>query len=325
METGDEIAIVGMACNFPGGEGIDNFWKVLEEGKNCTVEIPPERFNTEEWYDPDSNKPGKICTTRAALLNEFNTFDNHLFGINGVEAESMDPQQKLLLECTYKALEDAGVPVEAISGTKTGVFIGLMNRDFEIVRSKLVNEINHYAGTGSAMSIAANRVSFTFNLTGPSLTIDTACSSFLFALHYTLRAIKSGDCEAAICGGVNSIIDPRTFVSLSKAKLISPEGISKPFSKKADGYGRGEGCGVVFLKPLKRAMEDYSKIWGVINISAVNQNGRSITPITRPSQIEQEKLLRSIYGSRVDPSVVQYIEAHGTGTAVGDPTEAESL
>ncbi|OXB84643.1 UNVERIFIED_CONTAM: hypothetical protein H355_001120 [Colinus virginianus] len=193
METDDEIAIVGMACNFPGGEGIDNFWKVLEEGKNCTVEIPPERFNTEEWYDPDSNKPGKICTTRAALLNEFNTFDNHLFGINGVEAESMDPQQKLLLECTYKALEDAGVPVEAISGTKTGVFIGLMNRDFEIVRSKLVNEINHYAGTGSAMSIAANRVSFTFNLTGPSLTIDTACSSFLFALHYTLRAIKSGN------------------------------------------------------------------------------------------------------------------------------------
>ncbi|XP_065587490.1 phenolphthiocerol/phthiocerol polyketide synthase subunit C-like [Cyrtonyx montezumae] len=325
METGDEIAIVGIACNFPGGEGIDNFWKVLEEGINCTVEIPPERFNTAEWYDPDSNKPGKICTTRAALLNEFNTFDNHLFGINGVEAESMDPQQKLLLECTYKALEDAGVPVEAISGTKTGVFVGLMNRDFEIIKSKSVSEINHYASTGSAMSIAANRVSFTFNLTGPSLTIDTACSSFLFALHYTLRAIKSGDCEAAICGGVNSIMDPRTFVSLSKAKLISPEGMSKPFSKKADGYGRGEGCGVVFLKPLKKAMEDYSKIWGVINISAVNQNGRSITPITRPSQIEQEKLLRSIYGSHVDPSVVQYIEAHGTGTAVGDPTEAESL
>ncbi|XP_054129440.1 mycocerosic acid synthase-like [Melozone crissalis] len=325
IETADEVAIVGIACNFPGGDGIDNFWKVLVEGKNCTVEIPPERFNTKEWYDADGNKPGKICTTRAALLDEFNSFDNHLFGINNMEAERMDPQQKLLMECTYKALEDAGVPVESISGSKTGVFIGLMNRDYEIMASRAVNEINHYDGTGTAMSIAANRVSFTFNLTGPSLTVDTACSSFLFALHYALRAIKSGDCEAAICGGVNCIIDPRTFVSLSKARMISPEGISKPFSKKADGYGRGEGCGVVFLKPLKKAKEDYSKIWGVINISAVNQNGRSITPITRPSQIEQEKLLHSIYGSRVDPSVVQYIEAHGTGTAAGDPTEAESL
>ncbi|XP_065485919.1 mycocerosic acid synthase-like [Caloenas nicobarica] len=325
METGDEIAIVGIGCNFPGGDGIDNFWKVLEEGKNCTVEIPPERFNAKEWCDPDDNKPGKICTTRAALLDEFNSFDNHLFGISNTEAERMDPQQKLLIECTYKALEDAGVPVEAVSGTKTGVFIGLMNRDYEIVTSRAVSEINHYDGTGTAMSIAANRVSFTFNLTGPSLAIDTACSSFLFALHYAWRAIKSGDCEAAICGGVNCIIDPRTFVSLSKAKMISPEGISKPFSKKADGYGRGEGCGVVFLKPLKKAKEDYCKIWGVIHISAVNQNGRSITPITRPSRIEQEKLLRSIYETHVDPSVVQYVEAHGTGTTAGDGTEAESL
>nr|XP_013804714.1 PREDICTED: phthioceranic/hydroxyphthioceranic acid synthase-like [Apteryx mantelli mantelli] len=325
METGDEIAIVGIGCNFPGGEGIDNFWKVLEEGKNCTVEIPPERFNTKEWYDPDDNKPGKICTTRAALLNEFNSFDNHLFGINDLEAERMDPQQKLLVECTYKALEDAGVPVEAINGTKTGVFVGLMNRDYEIITSRAVSEINHYDGTGTAMSIAANRISYTFHLTGPSLAIDTACSSFFFALHYALRAIKAGDCEAAICGGVNCIIDPRTFVSLSKAKMISPEGISKPFSKMADGYGRGEGCGVVFLKPLKKAKEDYNKIWGVIRISAVSQNGRSITPITRPSQIEQEKLLRSVYQTHVNPSIVQYIEAHGTGTAAGDPTEAESL
>ncbi|KAM9575443.1 phthioceranic/hydroxyphthioceranic acid synthase-like isoform 1-T1 [Guaruba guarouba] len=325
IETADEIAIVGIGCNFPGGDGIDNFWKVLEEGKNCTEEIPPERFNVKEWYDPDENKPGKICTTRAALLDEFNSFDNHLFGITNMEAERMDPQQKLLIECTYKALEDAGVPVEAISGTSTGVFVGIMNRDYEIITSRVMTEVNHYDGTGLAMSIIANRVSFTFNLTGPSLTIDTACSSFLFALHYALQAIKSGDCEAAICGAVNCIIDPRTFVSLSKAKMISPEGLSKPFSKQADGYGRGEGCGVLFLKPLKKAKEDYSKIWGVINISAINQNGRFVTPITRPSQKQQENLLRRIYETRVDPSVVQYIEAHGTGTAAGDPTEAESL
>nr|XP_042702025.1 equisetin synthetase eqxS-like [Chrysemys picta bellii] len=323
--TGDEIAIVGIGCNFPGGEGIDNFWQVLVEGRNCTVEITPERFNTREWYDPDDNKPGKICTTQAALIDEFNTFDNKLFGINDVEAERMDPQQKLLLECTYRALEDAGVAMENISGSKTGVFVGLMNRDYEIISSRAVTEINHYDGTGAAMSIAANRISYTFNLTGPSLSIDTACSSFLFALHYGSQAVKQGDCEAALCGGVNCIIDPRTFVSLSKAKMISPEGMSMPFSKKANGYGRGEGCGVLLLKPLKKALEDHNRIWGVINISAVNQNGRSVTPITRPSQAAQEKLLRSIYLTHVDPSVVQYVEAHGTGTPAGDPTEAESL
>ncbi|XP_019363788.1 PREDICTED: uncharacterized protein LOC109291300 [Gavialis gangeticus] len=325
MEPGDEIAIVGIGCNFPGGEGIDNFWKVLVEGRNCTVEIPLERFDTKEWYDPDDNKPGKICTTQAALLDSFNTFDNKMFGINDLEAERMDPQHKLLLECTYRALEDAGIARETISGTKTGVFIGLMNRDYEILTSRAVTEINHYDGTGTAMSIAANRISYTFNLTGPSLAIDTACSSFFFALHYSMQAIKQGDCEAALCGGVNCIIDPRTFVSLTKAKMISSEGLSKPFSKKADGYGRGEGCGVVLLKPLKKAQEDYNKIWGVINVSAVSQNGRTVIPITRPSQIEQENLLRSIYSVHVEPSAVQYIEAHGTGTAVGDPTEAESL
>ncbi|XP_053120681.1 phenolphthiocerol/phthiocerol polyketide synthase subunit C-like [Hemicordylus capensis] len=325
MKSEDDIAIVGIACNFPGGEGIDSFWQVLVEGRNCTVEIPPERFNTQRWYDPDTNQPGKIYTTRAALLDEFNMFDNKLFGIPDLEAERMDPQQKLLLECTYRTLEDAGIPIEDISGTKTGVFIGLMNHDYEIVTSTAIKEINHYDGTGVAVSIAANRISYAFNLTGPSLAIDTACSSFFYALHYALHAIKQGDCEAAFCGGVSCIIDPRTFVSRCKTKIISPDGMSKPFSKKADGYGRGEGCGVILLKPLKKAQEDFNKIWGIISISAVNQDGRSATPITRPSQQQQENLLLSIYPAHVDPSAVQYVEAHGTGTPTGDSTEAETL
>ncbi|KAL8165024.1 UNVERIFIED_CONTAM: hypothetical protein K2H54_025222 [Gekko kuhli] len=325
METADGIAIVGIGCHFPGGEGTDNFWQVLVEGRNCTVEIPPERFDSVDWYDPDNSKPGKTSTRHAALIDEFNAFDNFLFGINEMEAGCMDPQQKLLLECTYRALEDAGVTTENISNSKTGVFIGMMNRDYELVSRKATTEINHYDATGAAMSIAANRISYTFNLTGPSVALDTACSSFHHALHFASHAIKQGDCEAALCGGVNCIIDPRTFISLTKAKIISADGISKPFSTKADGYGRGDGCGVLLLKTLKKAQEDFNKIWGVISISAVSQNGRSVTPITRPSQQEQENLLRSIYPPHIDPSMLHYIEAHGTGTPAGDPTEAESI
>ncbi|XP_048366349.1 hybrid PKS-NRPS synthetase fsa1-like [Sphaerodactylus townsendi] len=325
METKNEIAIVGIGCNFPGGEGIDNFWQVLKKGKNCTIEIPQERFDIKDWYDPDSSKPGKTSTRHAAFTEEFNTFDNKLFGITDVEAQRMDPQQKLLLECTHRALEDAGVTREKINGTKTGVFVGMMNRDYGFISSYGASEINHYDGTGAAMSIAANRISYTFNLTGPSIAVDTACSSFHYALHMASNAIKQGDCEVAVCGGVNCIIDPRMFVTLSKAKMISPEGISKPFSKKADGYGRGEGCGVLLLKPLQKAKEDFNKIWGIISVSAVNQSGRSVTPITKPSQQEQENLLRSIYPSHVNPSELQYVEAHGTGTPAGDPTEAESI
>ncbi|XP_044280956.1 mycocerosic acid synthase-like [Varanus komodoensis] len=325
METKDEIAIVGIGCNFPGGEGIDNFWHVLIEGRNCAEEIPPERFDIKDWYDSDSSKPSKTGTRHAAFLKEFNTFDNRFFGINDMEAEHMDPQQKLLLECSYRALEDAGVTRENISGSKTAVFVGMMNRDYTQIASRNIGDINHYDGTGQAMSIAANRISYTFNLTGPSVAIDTACSSFHYALHFALHAIKQGDCEAALCGGVNCIIEPQAFINLSKAKMISPEGISKPFSKKADGYGRGEGCGVLLLKPLKKAQEEYNRIWGVITSCAVNQNGRSVTPITRPSQQQQENLLLGIYPALVDPSTVQYVEAHGTGTPAGDSTEAESI
>ncbi|XP_056656051.1 mycocerosic acid synthase-like [Monodelphis domestica] len=325
MDTSDEIAIVGIGCNFPGGEGIDRFWQVLVEGRNCTVEIPHERFNVEEWYDPEENKPGKSLTRWAALVEGFNEFDNKVFGINNLEAERLDPQQKVLLECAYRALESAGIPSEEVAGSRIGVFIGLMNRDFECMTSKMPKAVNQYNVTGSAMSLAANRISYVFNLTGPSLALDTACSSSLVALHYAFLSIKQGDCEAALCGGVSYILDPHVNVMLSKAKMISPDGMSKPFSMRADGYGRGEGCGIVLLKPLKKALEDYNKIWGVISMSAVNQDGQSVTPITKPSQKQQEKLLESIYSTHINPSVVQYVEVHGTGTPAGDHAEAKSI
>ncbi|XP_063781227.1 mycolipanoate synthase-like [Pseudophryne corroboree] len=323
-ELEDHIAIVGIGCNFPGGEGIDNFWKVIVEGRNCTIEIPKERFNTKNWYDSNGSNPGKICTRRAALVEGMNEFDNNLFRIHSSETETMDPQHKLLLECTYRALENAGYPTESISGSKTGVFIGLMNRDADSIYNNSPDNINHFNGTGTSSCIAANRISYCFNFTGPSLSIDTACSSSLVALHYACQAIRQGDCEMAICGGVSCIMEPRVYVALSKAKMISPEGTSKPFSSKADGYGRGEGCGIVLLKPLKKAKEEFCNIWGIIHATAVNQDGRSVTPITKPSQHQQEELLQSIYRI-IDPCSVQYVEAHGTGTPVGDPIEVTSI
>ncbi|XP_034145373.1 highly reducing polyketide synthase 40-like [Esox lucius] len=305
----DDIAVIGIGCNFPGGEGLENFWKVLLEGKNCAVPIPNERFDCSQWYDPD-NKVGKSCTAKAALIDGFNEFDHKLFGITESEVEQMDPQQKYLLQCTYRALENAGIPMEKASGTRTGVYLGLMNRDYEQAAGGVCpNIINHWTGTGLAMSIAANRVSYVFNRG---------------TLLYFTFLYSSGDCEMALCGGVSCIIQPTVFVALSMAKMISPEGTSKPFSSRADGYGRGEGCGVLLLKPLKKALKENDNIWGIITKTAVNQDGHTVSPITKPSMVQQEDLLRRIY-SESDLSAVQYIEAHGTGTPVGDPIEAGSI
>ncbi|KAF4088073.1 hypothetical protein AMELA_G00078580 [Ameiurus melas] len=321
-----EIAIVGIGCNFPGGEGLDNFWNVLLEGKNCAVQIPFERFDQKEWCDPDDNKAGKSRTAKAAFADGFNEFDQRLFGITDAEMEQMDPQHKMLLQCTYRALENAGMPMEKASGSRTGVFLGLMNRDYELTMAN-VNPviINHCTGTGIAMSIAANRISYTFNFTGPSLSIDCACSSSLVALHLACQAMRQGDCEMAVFGGVNCIFQPRVFVALSKAKMISPGGTSKPFSNRADGYGRGEGCGVILLKPLEKALQDHDHIWGIVCKTAVNQDGHTVTPITKPSMVQQEELLHRIYSTGTYLSDIQYVEAHGTGTPVGDSVEADSI
>ncbi|GAA6079217.1 highly reducing polyketide synthase alnA isoform X1 [Tachysurus ichikawai] len=321
----EDIAIVGVGCNFPGGEGLDNFWNVLVDGKNCAVDIPEQRFDVAQWYDPDDTILGKIQTTKAAFIDGFNEFDHRFFGISEAEANFMDPQQKLLLQCSYRALEDSGIPMEKVSGSRTGVYIGLMNRDYETLLNNSPSTITHYNGTGTAMSIAANRISYTFNLTGPSFAIDSACSSSLVAVHSACQAIRQGDCEMALCGGVSCILEPRVFVALSKAKMISPGGTSKPFSKKADGYGRGEGCGIVLLKTLKKALQDHDHIWGIVCKTAVNQDGRSVTPITKPSMVQQEELLNRIYSTGTYLSDIQYIEAHGTGTPVGDSVEADSI
>ncbi|XP_073667598.1 phthioceranic/hydroxyphthioceranic acid synthase-like [Paramisgurnus dabryanus] len=326
MDDYVDVAVVGNGIQYLSGEGLENFWQVLLHGKNCAAQIPNERFDLSQWYDSDDSKAGKTYTEKAALIDGLNEFDHKFFGINDAESKNMDPQHKLLLQCTYRALEDAGIPMEKASGTRTGVFMGLMNKDFELASIKVSpKHIDHTYSTGTAMSIAANRISYIFNFTGPSLSIDCACSSALVALHLACQAIKQGDCEMAVCGGVTCILEPTTFVALSKAKMISPEGTSKPFSTKADGYGRGEGCGIVLLKPLRKALQDHDHIWGIISKTAVNQDGHTVSPITKPSMVQQEELLRQIYSTDTDLTNVQYIEAHGTGTPVGDPIEAGSI
>ncbi|KAI4871209.1 hypothetical protein NFI96_003475 [Prochilodus magdalenae] len=295
----EEVAVIGIGCSFPGGEGLDNFWEVLVNGRNCAVEIPEERFDLAHWYDPDDSILGKTQTSKAAFTERFNEFDHKFFGISEDEANFMDPQQKLLLQCSYRALEDAGIPMEKVSGSRTGVYIGLMNRDYETLLNNSPSTITHFNGTGTAMSIAANRISYAFNLTGPSFAIDSACSSSLVALHAACQAIRQGI----------------AVIEMSYEKFsVGVHFHLNCALKSSDGQSKAV-----------KALRDFDHIWGIICKTAVNQDGHAVTPMTKPSMVQQEELLNRIYSVETYLSDVQYIEAHGTGTPVGDPIEAGSI
>ncbi|XP_078618985.1 phthioceranic/hydroxyphthioceranic acid synthase-like [Branchiostoma floridae x Branchiostoma japonicum] len=321
----EEVAIVGLWCRFPSAEGPDEFWRVLENGEDCMREIPPERWNQEAWYNPDRNTPGKSFVERAGFVDDFKDFDNRLFNISDLEASRMDPQQRWMLECSYKALENAGIPLKNVYNTDTGVFVGVMNYDYYWNSTLDMADVSSNTATGVSIPVVANRVSYAFNLTGPSMTVDTACSSGMTALHLGCQAIRAGDCTMAICGGVNFILNPGMFVQLCRAGMVCPDGRCKPFSAAANGYARGEGCGVVIIKSFRKALVDKDYIWATIK-TGVNQDGRSAIPMTSPSPAQQEQLIRRLYEQHnVDPRHIDYIEAHGTGTPVGDPVEARSL
>ncbi|XP_046573681.1 hybrid PKS-NRPS synthetase pytA-like [Haliotis rubra] len=321
----DGIAIVGIGCRFPGATCLEEFWDILAKGENHVVDIPPERWNMDAFYDSDVNAVGKSYATKAGLLKNFDHFDNKLFKINETEAAQMDPQQRQVLECTYMALEDAGITRQQIAGQKVGVYIGSMTVDYGDLISTKSQDVTNHTVTGQARSIISNRVSYVFNLTGPSMTIDTACSSSIVALHQAGLALRAGDCSIAICGGVNMLIHPAYFIKLSKAQMLSPTGQCHAFSANADGYTRGEGCGVIIVKLLSQALHDGDNIWGTI-VTGLNQDGRQVTPITAPSGKQQQELLNDIYTRHgIDPTEVDYIEAHGTGTKRGDPVEASAL
>ncbi|KAK7507754.1 hypothetical protein BaRGS_00000719 [Batillaria attramentaria] len=319
------IAIVGIGCRTPGANDIREFWRVLANGECHVTDIPPDRWNGAAYYDPDPLAPGKAYVQRGGFLTDPFGFDNALYGINDYEASEMDPQQRYMLDCTLMALEDAGITRAQISGTNTGVFVGAMNSDARSSTLAMTSRVNSYTASGKSLSFMSGRLSYVFNLLGPSMVVDTACSASLIAVHQGCQAILSGDCDMAICGGVNSLLLPDAFVHLCKANMISPTGLCHTFSDKADGYTRGEACGVIILKRLQDAERDGDKIWATL-CTGTNQDGRTVSPMTSPSGSQQKKLLHFVYDKfGIDVSQLDYIEAHGTGTPVGDPVEVNAL
>ncbi|XP_033746877.1 uncharacterized protein LOC117332102 [Pecten maximus] len=326
MEEVEEIAIVGIGCRFPGANNIREFWNVLVNGENHVKDIPKDRWNVDAIYDPDPDAYGKTDVRRAGLLSKHDVWDNEFFEISEKEASEMDPQQRYVLECTHMALEDGGITKADLDGSPTSVYIGAMNSDAKSAKDGDYSLLTNYTVTGDATSIISARVSFNYNLLGPSLTIDTACSSSLVAINLATQSLIIGESSMAICGGVNSILYPDMFVTLTKARMASPTGQCQAFSANADGYARGEGCGIVILERLSDALENNRHIWATIR-TGCNQDGKTAKPITAPSEVQQRKLLSDIYhhSYNIDPSHVQYIEAHGTGTPIGDPVEVNSL
>ncbi|BFZ24032.1 hypothetical protein BsWGS_27071 [Bradybaena similaris] len=321
----DRVAIIGVGCKFPGADNLEEFWRLLENGENHVIEIPDSRWLHESVYDNDFNTPAKTHARKAGLLKDHLAFDNKLFNIKDVEADIMDPQQRYVLECCHRALEDAGITRNQIKGSNTSVYMGAMNTDYRSEFNAPSMVPDNYAVTGVSSSIISNRVSFVYDLRGSSVTLDTACSSSLVAIDLGCLALQAGVCDMAICGGVSSILTPDLFIHLSKARMVSAKGQCFAFSDQVDGYTRGEGCGVVILKRLKDAIQDKNKIWGTI-VSRSNQDGGTVTPMSKPSGEQQVTLLDDVYTSfSLDPKRLSYIEAHGTGTVVGDFTEVHAL
>ena len=322
----EPIAVVGMACRFPGGASSpEALWDRLAQGRDLVGEIDEKRWGTEFYYHPNPQVPGRSYTWSAGVLDDIDRFDAAFFGISPREAAEMDPQQRLLLELTWEALEDGAQVPERLAGSDCAVYIGISSTDYANSRIDDPGSGNAYAMTGGTLSIAANRISYVFDLHGPSMAVDTACSSSLVALHQACLGIWRGDSPTALAGGVNILMSPFNFIGFSKAGMLSPSGRCRAFDAAGDGYVRAEGGALVFLKPLSQARRDGDPIHALILGSAVNSDGRT-RGLSMPNADAQEELLGSAYAcAGVDPRELAYVEAHGTGTAAGDPQEARAI
>ncbi|MEL6927552.1 MAG: hybrid fatty acyl-AMP ligase/type I polyketide synthase [Cyanobacteria bacterium J06600_6] len=303
-----DIAIVGMGCRFPGANNPDEFWDLLKNGRDAISKS--DRWADDNW---------------GGFIDDVDRFDPQFFGITPREAQSIDPQQRLLLEVSWSALEDAALANKSLAGSSTGVFIGISSSDYSQLRYHYGTDVDAYIGTGNAHSIAANRLSYLFDLKGPSLAVDTACSSSLVALHLASQSLKTGECNLAIAGGVNLMLSPELTQTFELAGMMAKDGRCKTFDSAADGYVRGEGCGVVILKRLADAQQDGDRILAVIEGSAINQDGKS-NGLTAPNGLAQQAVMRqALANAGVSPADIGYIESHGTGTSLGDPIEVNSL
>jgi acyl transferase domain-containing protein/NAD(P)-dependent dehydrogenase (short-subunit alcohol dehydrogenase family) len=322
----EPIAVVGMACRFPGGaDNPEAFWRLLCDGVDAISEVPPDRWNIDDYYDPDPAAPGGMNTRWGGFLKHVDLFDAEFFGISPREAAQVDPQQRLLLEVAWEALEDAGLSPGDIAQTRAGVYIGVVGNDHALMQARRADEMDVFTGTGGSHAILANRVSYVLNLSGPSVTLDTACSSSLVTVHLACRSLRGRESDVALAGGVNLILSPEMTLALTKAHMMAPDGRCKTFDAAADGYVRGEGCGLVVLKRLSDAKAAGDRILALIRGSAVNHDGRS-NGMSAPNGSAQEAVVRSaLSDAHVTPSEVSYVEAHGTGTRLGDPIEVEAL
>jgi acyl transferase domain-containing protein/acyl carrier protein len=324
----EPIAVIGLGCRVPGGgNDSESFWNLMRDGVDAIGPVPADRWDADALYDPDPEVPGHIATRAGGFLGPVDQFDAGFFGIAAREAQGMDPQQRLLLEVGWEALENAGQSPDSLEGSRTGVYVGMCASDYAYLQ--LMSEdrslLDAHFTSGIAHSIGSGRLSYLLGLQGPSVTLDTACSSSLVAVHLACQALRAGDCRMALAGGVNLILSPDLYIALSHSRMLAPDGRCKTFDAAADGFARGEGCGLVVLKRLCDAQADGDRVLAVIRGSAVNQDGPS-SGLTAPNGPAQEAVIReALARAGVAPREVGYIEAHGTGTQLGDPLEVQAL
>ncbi|MEO1671974.1 MAG: beta-ketoacyl synthase N-terminal-like domain-containing protein [Cyanobacteria bacterium J06631_2] len=316
----EPIAVVGMGCRFPGANNPEEFWQLLQEGRDGIIPTPRERWELEDY------SPSKLCPTQGGFVPHLKEFDPSFFRIAPRETASIDPQQRLLLEVGWEALENAAIAPERIQGSQTGVFVGIAAVDYwHQLLSRRQTEIDAYLTTGNTHSLASGRISHFFDFRGTSISLDTACSSSLVAVHLAIKSLREHECHLALAGGVNRLISPKISINFAQAKMLAPDGRCKTFDEGANGFVRSEGCGVVVLKRLSDAIADQDRIRAVLLGSATNQDGRT-SSITTPSSLSQQAVIeQALINSKVTADQVSYLETHGTGTSLGDAIELEAL